>query len=318
MSKLVELVNVLNNNNNNSDNLQVIMPDNNISNIQKQNDNYYVDINQIDPYAYDDIARKSDMIDTLQQYKNLTEQYSVLQNLLKSNKNNINNNNYIRSNISTNSNTSSTNSNTSSTNSNTSTDKDLFNYLLQAEGKDIHWNKTEKGFTTPLGVYSHLFPNAEPVKYTKQLAKKYGINLNNRDPNELSRFNKMLNNEEKQTLYKKSYDFLVNKFMDKKVTQYLTPEEKLVYFSLAVNGGKTRGNKAIQSALGLKTSGKIDNTTIDALKNRKRNLNSGMLTYMQGFYNTLVNKNPSKYGLYANGWHNRLTTLAKKTNTNWS
>jgi len=195
----------------------------------------------------------------------------------------------------------------------------IIQYLKIAEGDLVHWNKTEDDFTTPGGVYAKLFPRSEPVKYVRELAKKHNVNLKVRNLNELAKLNSRISKEEKKILWDKVYEFVINKFIDNRVAQYLDPNELLVYFSLSVNGGLSRGNKAIQSAIGAKTDGKIGRKTLKALLlNKNKNLIPGMLSYMQRFYDYLISKNPKKYGLYKRGWHNRLVNLAKMTNTAWS
>ena len=194
----------------------------------------------------------------------------------------------------------------------------IIQYLKNAEGDLIHWNKTESDFTTPGGVYAKLFPRSEPVRYVKELAKKYKVNLNRRNLKELAKLNNAITREEKKELWDKVYNFVIDKFTDDRVLKYLDANEALVYFSLALNGGLNRGNKAIQSALSVAVDGKIGKGTLRALNlSKDKNLIPGMLNYMQRFYDYLIRKNPKKYGLYRRGWHNRLLNLAKMTKTVW-
>jgi lysozyme family protein len=194
----------------------------------------------------------------------------------------------------------------------------LIQYLKSAEGGHVHWNKTESDFTTPGGVYAKLFPRSEPVVYVRKLAKKYDVNLRHRNLNQLAKLNNSMTKEEKRILWDKVYDFVTDKFIDKRVIDYLDANELLVYFSLALNGGLSRGNKALQTAIGVKADGKIGKGTLKALQNgMDKDLIPGMLDYMQKFYDYLTTKNPKKYGMYKKGWHNRLVHLAKITNTNW-
>jgi len=190
----------------------------------------------------------------------------------------------------------------------------LKDYLVKAEGADLHYNDTEKGFTTPLGVYSVKHEKSEPVLYAKQLAKKYGININNK--NNIKLFNQKITQQERKALQDKSFKYLYNKFSDKKLNRNLTKDEALVYFSLGVNGGKKNATKYLQDALGIKADGFVGNQTINALKsNKDRKIIKPMLESMNANYNRLIRLNPTDYGKYRDGWKNRLTELAKITKT---
>jgi len=191
-------------------------------------------------------------------------------------------------------------------------------YILEAEGTKVHWNKTESNFTTPGGVYAKLFPHSKPVKYVRQLAKKYRVDLSRRNLHQLHKLNNSMTREEFNHLTDLVVDFELAHFADNRVVNLLDPNEGLVYFSLALNGGLSRGNKAVQSAIKVKVDGKIGKGTLKVLEIKKdQKIVVGMLNYMQYFYDYLIHKNPRKYGLYKRGWHNRLVALAKKTHTIW-
>jgi lysozyme family protein len=183
-------------------------------------------------------------------------------------------------------------------------------YLGRYEGTVVHWNKTESSYTSPYGVYKKLFPKASVIKYIDKRAEELGINLRRRNTRELARFNRLLTAKDKQIIRDLAYEFMMSHFVDKRVEPYLSPKETLTFFSLSVNGGASRGRKALQSAIGVKVDGKIGKRTLSKLKEYKGDLNRGMLSYMKNFYLSLIRRNPSKYAIYKNGWMNRLKGLA--------
>jgi lysozyme family protein len=189
----------------------------------------------------------------------------------------------------------------------------IMNYLARWEGTTLHWNRRETDMTTPYGIYRKSFPKAKIFKYIDKLSKKYlGKTIRKRNLVDLNKFNKSITNSEKDKIRDMAYDFYMDTFMNDKVNGYLNPKEALTFFSLSVNGGLGRGAKALQSALGTVVDGKIGKGTLKALKTAKtagRDLNNGMLTYMENFYRYLVRKNPKKYRVNLKGWLNRLNGL---------
>jgi hypothetical protein len=185
----------------------------------------------------------------------------------------------------------------------------LMNFLADAEGTVVHMNdKTESKFTTPYGVYAKVFPKSKPVLYVYSLFKKYNLNPNSK--RDIVKINYRLTTEEKLKIQDLCWEFYKEHFMHKGILILLNEMTSISYLSIAINGGKRRGNKAIQSAIGVKVDGKIGKQTLTRLHSvvettDMKNINFGMLEYMILFYARLIHKH-KKFFRYRNGWYNRL------------
>ncbi len=185
----------------------------------------------------------------------------------------------------------------------------ILNYLAKAEGTTVHWNKKETNFTTPYGVYAKSFPISEPVVYVKSLFYKYKLKITKTNARKI---NTKLTNSEKIKIRKLVYAFYVKNFMDARVNALLGKKSSLSYFSISVNTGMTRGNKALQSSVGAIIDGVIGRMTLLILKNTKLSdsqINIKLLKYLKDFYLYLIRVNPEKYSLNRNGWFNRIKGL---------
>jgi len=189
----------------------------------------------------------------------------------------------------------------------------LMNFLAEVEGTTIHINgKTESQFTTPYGVYSLYFPKSKPVIYVNSLFKKYSLNKKNKS--DIRRINDFLTNDEKMKIQDLCWEFYKENFMSKGIITLLNDMTSISYLSISINGGKGRGIKAIQSAIGATVDGKVGKQTLTLLSkniesNGYKQLNFNMLEYMILFYANLIKKK-RKFFVYRNGWYNRLYKTA--------
>jgi len=189
----------------------------------------------------------------------------------------------------------------------------IMGYLGRYEGTIVHWNKGETAFTTPYGVYGKPFPKAEPIEYIQDLAKKYtGSRLVKRNRKQLALLNVKLTRKEKEKIKDLCWDFYVKNFMDALVIPLLNAKANLSYFSCCVNGGKIRGAKVLQKAVGAKPDGVIGNGTLGKIRlaiKRGVNINNGILNAMLAFYKYLIKKYPRRFKKYKNGWFARIKGL---------
>jgi len=185
----------------------------------------------------------------------------------------------------------------------------LLNFLAEVEGTIIHFNaKTETSYTTPYGIYRKAFPHATICKYVDRLYEENGLNRN--IPSHARKLNRLLTNEQKETIKELAWDFYKRNFIDERLIGILDSLTSLSYFSIAVNGGKGRGIKSIQSPIGTSVDGKLGPKTIKKLRayltsHTFKDLNMGMLEYMYFFYQRLIRRKP-KFRIYRIGWYNRL------------
>ena len=193
----------------------------------------------------------------------------------------------------------------------------IMNYLAKAEGDYIHFNKGEKDITSAYGIYRYSFPNAEIFKFYESL----GLG-DLRYPTVRGKVREVIQSD--PDLYAKerqlAFDFYIEHFIDPNVVRLLDDKTELTFFSIAVNGGRKRGAKALQSAirkLGYKivVDGIVGARTLTALEDAIQRygnapINAGMITYMRGFYERLIKRNPDKYARYTRGWENRMRGLA--------
>ncbi len=192
----------------------------------------------------------------------------------------------------------------------------ILNYLASAEGLVIHWNRKESNYTSPYGVYKKSFPHAKVIKYIDSLFHKYKLNITRKNSKLINTYLTLI---ERTTIRELAYSFYVNEFMNQKVDSVLKNKRlkktRLSYFSISVNGGVGRGNKALQTGLNVTVDGGIGNQTLSVLNafNGKDNLlNVKLLNYMKDFYDYLIRRNFNKYGINKNGWYNRLRKLGLK------
>jgi len=97
------------------------------------------------------------------------------------------------------------------------------------------------------------------------------------------------------------------------------PSEKVAsaLFDYGVNSGQGTAVKALQTIVGAKADGILGNKTNKAVeryiaKNGEDALTSAILDNRENLLNSLVIKNPAKYGQYAEGWANRMARQRQK------
>ena len=195
----------------------------------------------------------------------------------------------------------------------------LLKYLQENEGDYIHFNRGEKDITSAYGIYRYAHPKASIFAWYKQLRKQYGIGSLKKKKNR-KKLNEIISTK---PFYKEiekdlAYDFYMNNLLNHTVLSNLDKHSGLTYASIAINGGRKRGIKALQYALSrvaredISIDGKVGPQTIMALKGIKGNyvyLNNYMIEYMLRFYDRLVRSKPKKYARYKKGWYNRMNKL---------
>jgi len=190
----------------------------------------------------------------------------------------------------------------------------VMSFLADWESTKFHYNKGEKSYTTPYGVYRYAQSNTEIIKYCDTLFAKYGVNRNNRLA--VKKINALLTHEEKLKIRALAWGLYTVKYMDKNIKKVLLEsnfrKSFLSYMSNSINGGLSRGNKSIQDAIGTDVDGKIGSNTIKLLLNtviKKTDniINTGILDYMADFYSILLKK--AKFKRFRNGWFNRIKAL---------
>jgi len=190
-----------------------------------------------------------------------------------------------------------------------STRKKIMDYLSRWEGNHLHKNSTEDYITSAYGIYKKSFPDAAIFKFYEQIADELGVSTFDRPGREV--INKFM---DANPIYKEveedlAWQFYVDNFMGNTILQYLPPKSALSFFSISVNGGKKRANKALQTAVNkvyeeyqvpkhLVVDGIVGKGTKTALKELVGNglvddniFNQYMLEYMNNFYHYLAKKN---------------------------
>lgn len=197
--------------------------------------------------------------------------------------------------------------------------KELIDYLATAEGSSIHRNKTEEDVTAFYGVYRLYNKKFEGWWWLDDTAKENGFSDYRTNRKSMKALNKLIHND---PILWNAYQAISSMFhkrnMSKmKLDKFPSSKTALTFFSLVTNAGKKRGVVVMQRALtemGIPTSddgafGPGTARNLGKVTDAEK-LNKLMLKHMQKFYDYLVAKNPSKYGIYAKGWKNRLTALA--------
>lgn len=201
--------------------------------------------------------------------------------------------------------------------------KIIMEYLKIWEGDYIHYNRGEKSITSAYGIYKYENPKAQIFRWYKQLRKQHGIGSlkykeNRKILNHVIASDKNLREMQKDL----AFNFYSKNYINSKVAYMLPSYATLTYFSISVNGGIRRGNKAIQYAISryggkkIQIDGKIGQKTLEALyriTNAKyfngKKFNNLMARYLKRYYKKLINNNPQKYKRYARGWYRRADAL---------
>jgi len=182
-------------------------------------------------------------------------------------------------------------------------------HLEEVEGKYVHWNKTERGFTTMGGVYSIFHEDAPPVKYIRKLLKKYGIKETRKD---IYRVNVKMTDEEYETAWKLVVAYIIKITTPKQIVNILSEEELLAFLDIATLVGRKRAIKILQKTLRVKEDGIIGQVTVNKLLKRRRTFLTDFIRNTDNFLQGLARHNKQKYGIYARGWHNRMKRLEEE------
>lgn len=192
----------------------------------------------------------------------------------------------------------------------------LMNFLSRWESTKVHYNKDEKSYTTPYGVYRHANPNTDIIRYMDSLYGKYGLNINSRA--DAKSINSRLLPEERAKIATLAYKLYSEKYSDSRVKSMLSKyryfKTLLSYVVNSINGGLGRGNRTLQGAIGATVDGGVGPNTLSKLKVAigrydDKNLNKGVIREMRDFYYRLANSS-AKHRRNLKGWLNRLTALA--------
>lgn len=179
-------------------------------------------------------------------------------------------------------------------------------YLAIEEGEHIHFNPTEKTFTTPYGVYAYYHRRSTPVNFIRKLASARGFPTITRQ--NYKRVDSIISDKERATIRDLAYTFYMEDYLDKKL---FTEMERLGYIktllstlSIAVNAHPKTSNILLQRALKVKTDGVVGPITLSHIKRHTdEKLNSKFLEYAERFYLGLNMKR------YINGYLNRVKNL---------
>lgn len=207
---------------------------------------------------------------------------------------------------------------------------DILNYLADAEGTTVHYNRGEKDITSPYGVYRSQHPNAAIFTYIDEVARSLGNTRSSRrwTRKDIKRINDKLDMSIIDRLAIEFYeDFLKSLHLD-----IFSKESTLAAFSLYTNGPLLMW-KSVQSTINKFDSNgwigyeqqsvdgqygsKTRNGLIQIQELCTRNSTFGylfealLISHMQLEYARLAVANPGKYLKYLNGWNNRVTKLLK-------
>ena len=161
-------------------------------------------------------------------------------------------------------------------------------------------------------------PNSLATIKVKNLFRKYGLNYRDRqDAYKLNRHLTRVELEELKDLALELYRDEYIKGMDKHLQDY--PMTFLTFFSNSINGGRSRGVKALQRAVGAIVDGKAGPNTYRMIKKATERygdeaINLKSLEYMASFYRMLIRKNKRKFYINRNGWYNRIYRLGYRGN----
>lgn len=206
-------------------------------------------------------------------------------------------------------------------------------YLAQAEGIKIHYNKNEIDITAPYGIYRAKNPDAKIFKRIDNIANKIGISLPSSSWNEQQI--KMVNDYIEKHELRYEFRELASEFYDsylKDLDIEIFPKmSQIAVFSLYVNSPylaiisiQTAINNFIYNELIdfniIKVDGifgPISKRAVKTITWTCQTKESGLLfemyilLEMSRQYEKLAVSNPDKYLEYLNGWNNRLNKLAK-------
>lgn len=212
--------------------------------------------------------------------------------------------------------------------------KELYDYLLKAEGTEIHRIKTETDITTMCGIFKSAHPDARIFETIDGIAANIGFST----PSSMwtDDMLDLLNREWKITITEEFQFELISEFYDKYMSRaYLEvfPKEAVVsmfsmftlsekYSSmsaqaafniLVTNDYLNHDLLAVDGALGQKSSSAIFEIKKLSEQNRAVGLyfETALLLNMAKYFARLAVNNPDKYLHVLNGWNNRLETLSK-------
>lgn len=126
-----------------------------------------------------------------------------------------------------------------------STSNGLMTLLVLLESNTVHWNKSEKNFTTPFGIYAHYWGKSEPVKHVEKLARQLDCQLKEKSCRRLVSLK--LHNDTK--FKQKILSFYKSNFIDahfRALVETKRYSTALSYFLFSVNAGMKKSKMVIR------------------------------------------------------------------------
>ena len=182
-------------------------------------------------------------------------------------------------------------------------------YLAIEEGTVLHYNPTEKSFTTPYGIYAYWHPHTTIVKYIIRIAENHGYHKITKD--NVKRVNLIFTKTQRNAMRNMAYEFYMEEYLDMKLYNKLKYTNKintlLSVLSLSVNAHPRTGHILLQRALGVNPDGVIGNVTLSKLNDYSDDeLNTKFLRYAKSFYLSITERDRR----YRKGYLNRIKNLS--------
>jgi hypothetical protein len=201
----------------------------------------------------------------------------------------------------------------------------IIEYLKKAEGNKLHKNATESDVTSHLGIYKKHHKDADFWSIYSQIEQELGVSMyTGEGRKEINEYIKS-NNYIEEELHNSIYVYYIKNFSDQRVIERLSEKTQMTYFSLCVNAGNRRANKILQASVNsifeefqvpskIGVDGIVGRGTLQGIEEAMEYggddmFNDFLLINMGKFYNYLITKNVTKYGIYKKGWFNRLVGL---------
>jgi len=196
----------------------------------------------------------------------------------------------------------------------------IMTFLSRWESTKVHYNKNEKSYTTPYGVYRYANKNSEIIKYVDSLFLKYGLSY------KIKRHSRVLNSkltgDEKLRIRDLAWEHYKKHYLNHKVMAIFIEQGKKKcirsWASNSINGGVSRGYKSLITALGLpvpnnrvltskQKASLISRLPSIAAHKTDDTLNKGIVNYMIIYHKFLATMDKYKGNL--RGWMNRDNSL---------
>lgn len=132
--------------------------------------------------------------------------------------------------------------------------------------------------------------------------------------NSYTKNNKLPSKDVRELKYGDVRDFYESEYYKKPQIDKLPESVQGVAFDSAVNLGQGTTVRHLQEIVGAKPDGIIGKKTLNSINNFVKNngeekLKIELLNKRIAYYDSLVAKNPEKYGKYLDGWLNRVNDL---------